>query len=65
MSEFKDGGPWSGKSKCHKCGQEFDDYRAGSWDWEPHPCPECKAYEMILKMTDLRDVIDKALKDEE
>lgn len=46
----KAGGPWSGRSTCPKCGQEFDDYRAGSWDWEAHLCPACTSYASKLRL---------------
>jgi hypothetical protein len=36
------GGPWSGAEKCPECGKDHQVFRAGSWDWEPKKCGECR-----------------------
>ena len=38
-------------TRCFKCGNDFQYYRGGSWDWKEKMCLDCLAYEAGLSVT--------------
>ena len=48
MSDTKYGGPSTSKETCKKCGDVWERYRGGSYDWEYKDCFKCRMYQANL-----------------